>query len=199
MSGYLSITHGPMFSGKTSRLIQNIKNKHIISCIEGEPFKGIVVNHSSDVRDSTHKVENLTTHNTCFSSSPFPDGVVFISTHRLKDIEQILDEYTHISIDEGQFFSDLEKDVLSLIEKGKDVHLVGLIADSDRKPFGEIWKLIPYADDEEQIKAYCVLCKSRVRNAPFTKKIGEKKKVSQVHIGASDEYIPCCRRHHLGV
>jgi len=197
MSGYLSITFGPMFSNKTSDLIQNIQNKHIISNIEGEPFKGIVINHISDVRDSTHKVQNLTTHNSCFSASPFPENVDFITAKKLKDISHLLDGYSHISIDEAQFFPDLVEVVLDLIEnRGKDVHVVGLISDSDRKPFGDMWKLIPYADDVEQKKAFCVSCKSRIRNAPFTKKVGEEKKEGQICVGAIDDYVPCCRYHH---
>lgn len=197
MSGYLSITYGPMFSDKTGDLIQGIKNKHVISSIQGEPFKGIVVNHMSDVREDTHQVENLTTHNRCFSSSPFPDNIDFISAKRLKDIELILNEYGHISIDEGQFFPDLVEEVLDLVEnKGKDVHIVGLIADSDRKPFGELWKLIPYADHVESKKAYCVYCKGITRNAPFTKYIGESEKEDQALVGASGKYVPVCRYHH---
>ncbi|MCH9622047.1 MAG: Thymidine kinase [Chlamydiia bacterium] len=194
MSGFLKITFGPMYSEKTSDLIQNIRNHHIIDKIRGEIRKGLVVNHLSDERE-IKGVGSLSTHNDSFSRSPLPPTINFIKTKKLTSLKKMLDEYNYIAIDECQFFEDLIPFVLEMIEKGKYVHCVGLIADSEQKEMGELWKLIPYADDVIHKKAYCVKCKSPYRNASFTKYIGEGEKRGQIHIGAGQEYVPVCREH----
>ena len=82
-----------------------------------------------------------------------------------------------------------------MVSSGKYVHCVGLIATSEQKEMGELWKLIPHADEVVHKKAYCVHCKSPYRNASFTKYIGEGKKIGQVHVGAGQDYVPVCREH----
>lgn len=195
MPAQLTITFGPMFSGKTSNLIENIANKQIISSIKGESFKGLVVNHKCDIRSDTSKIENLTTHNNVFGDNVFPENIDFKSSTSLSEILEILMTYDHISIDEAQFFPDLEKVVLQLLEHEKDIHVVGLITDSDLKPFGQLSNLFPYADDIVHKKAYCVYCKDIVKNASFTKNVGKSKK-QQVMVSSKKDYVPSCRYHH---
>ncbi len=193
--GHLQITYGPMFSEKTSSLVQNIRNKHIISRIKGEEFKGVVVNHTSDVREKTDRIANLTTHNKLISPDAFPEEIEFIQSFDLQSVKHKLMKYDHISIDECQFFGDIVETVLELLEEGKDIHLVGLISDSERKPFGKLADLFYEADNLEQKKAYCVYCKGNERNASFTKYIGGEGKDDSVKVGASGDYVPCCRYH----
>jgi thymidine kinase len=185
-----------MYSEKTSDLIQNIRNHHIIDKIRGEVRKGLVVNHLSDDRQ-IKEVGSLTTHNDSFSRSPLPPTIKFIRTKKLNELYDIVGDYHYIAIDECQFFEDLIPFVKDMISSGKYVHCVGLIADSEQEEMGDMWKLIPYADDVIHKKAYCVHCKSPYRNASFTKYIGEGEKKGQIHIGAGQDYVPVCREHLL--
>ena len=82
-----------------------------------------------------------------------------------------------------------------MISSGKYIHCVGLVSDSDQKQMGDMWKLIPFADDVVHKKAYCVYCKNCYKNAAFTKYIGEQGKKGQVHVGAGQDYVPVCREH----
>ena len=191
--GYLRITYGPMFSGKTSSLIEDVQNQYVIRQIKGEKFNGLIVNYLGDKREIS-KVENLSTHNQNFSLSPFPKGIDFIETQLLSHIKEKMNQYEYIAIDESQFFSDIVSVVLELIKQGKHVHCVGLIADRFMKPFGKLTELFPYTDELQGKKAYCVYCKSVYRNAPFTKYIGDTDSEDQEKVGAK-EYVPVCRYH----
>lgn len=183
-----------MYSEKTSDLIQNIRNHHIIDKICGESKKGLVINHHSDKRE-INEVGSLSTHNDSFSGSPLPPTIDFIKTKKLTSLYDIADQFHYIAIDECQFFEDLVPFVKEMVERGKYIHCVGLVADSEQKDMGDMWKLIPYADDVTHKKAYCVKCKSPYRNAAFTKYVGSEEKKGQVHIGAGQEYVPVCREH----
>ena len=100
-----------------------------------------------------------------------------------------------VIIEEAQFFNDLYDFVLDLVEKqGKDVIVVGLDGDADRKPFGQILELVPLCDKISKLKAFCKLCADGT-NALFT--FCKKKKDEQVCVGGEDLYMPLCRRHYL--
>ena len=88
MPGFLKITFGPMYSEKTSDLIQNIRNHHIIDKIRGESTKGLVINHASDERD-LKIVGSLSTHNDCFGSSALPPSIDFVKTQKLTPLSKI--------------------------------------------------------------------------------------------------------------
>ena len=194
MTSFLKITFGPMYSEKTSDLIQNIRNHDIINKIRGQETRGLVINHQLDDRD-LKEVGSLSTHNNSLSSKALPPTIDVIRTNKLSDLYDKIGEYQYIAIDECQFFEDLVSFVKDMISSGKYVHCVGLIADSDQQEMGEMWKLIPYADEVEHKKAYCVYCKNPHKGAPFTKYIGGEQKKGQVHIGASQVYVPVCREH----
>ena len=191
--GYLRITYGPMFSGKTSSLIDDIQNQNVFNEIKGTKFKGVVVNYLGDDREIT-KAKNLSTHNKNFSASPFPPGVEFIKTHLLTHIKDFIREFDYIAIDEAQFFPDVVTVVLELLKIGKHIHCVGLISDRFMKPFGKLYELIPYADECHEKKTYCSVCKRSNWNASFTKYVGGSQSEEQEKIGAK-EYLPVCRYH----
>ena len=73
--------------------------------------------------------------------------------------------------------------------------VAGLSGDSERRPFGDILKLIPLADEFVQLTALCSLCRDGTI-AQFSKYIGSATKTeNQIAVGGSDSYIPVCRRH----
>ncbi len=194
MTSYLEITFGPMFSGKTTNLIHKIHTYLDIHSFKGKEKKGLIINYSEDTRD-LNKCGNLTTHSS--SKKEMNPNIKSLSTGDLNHLNlSDLEGIDYIAIDEAQFYPDLQSFVRKLLEMNKHVHVSGLVADSDKRKFGNIIDLIPLADHVEQLKAYCVDCKDHYQNAPFTKCSGVKE--GQVLIGAQDKYKPVCGFHYFG-
>ena len=172
---YLELIIGPMFSGKTSYLIDLYRRFNIFD------GKVVIVNHILDNRYGNQ----LYNHNGDKVNCSFSDII---------DIEY-LKQFDYILINEGQFFTNLAASILELIEKhGKSVYISGLDGNYKRECFGEMHKLIPLADNIIKKYAICVLCRDNTK-AIFTKKLSNSK--GEIVVGGKKEYIPVCRRHYL--
>lgn len=194
--GSLTVIFGPMFSGKTTRLIQEL-TRFVDVISESHGAKCLLVNHIFDNRNPEIGVSS---HASSFKG--VSDLIDVKQTNTLKVLD--VSEYSVIGIDEGQFFEDLEI-VSNWINNGKNVIISGLIADSFMKPFGKIYTLIPLSDNVIQCHAICAEClKNHDRiitpdllnsmKAPFTFRFDSSN--SQIEVGASDKYIPICRYHY---
>jgi thymidine kinase len=168
-TGELHLILGPMFSGKTTKLIEISASFEDIA----------IINYAGDVR---YHPTLLSTHD--------KKMVPCIQTHELLSILR----HTNIIfadaifINEGQFFPDIFEAVKHLVEDmGKKVFVCGLDGDFLRRPFGDIHRLIPLCDSLVKLKARCERC---ARSALFSHRIIADRE--QVVIG-SDEYIPICR------
>ena len=192
MRGHLQITFGPMFSGKTTHLIHTIHKFLDVNEAKGEPKIGMIVNSSLDERVVREECKHLTTHSS--NKKKVRGDIICIRTIRLELIpENIIDNVDIISVDEAQFFTDLKK-VEYWVQKGKYVHLSGLIADANRKPFGDLVKLLHLADDVEQLKAHCIYCTGMQTNAPFTK-TKDTTILERIEPGGYEKYVPVCGKH----
>ena len=193
MRGYLQITFGPMFSGKTSHLIHNIHKFLDVNEARGSPKKGMIINSSMDKRIVQGTCEHLTTHSS--ENKKIREDIICLKVIRLGMIaEEMIKDTDFIAVDESQFFTDLH-----IVEKwltlGKYVHLSGLIADVYKKPFGDMLKLFPIADDIEQLKAFCIYCDGHQKNAPFTRTNVTSVMESQQLPGGYESYVPVCGKH----
>ncbi len=170
--GYLELIFGPMFSGKTTRLIQHYKAYKFIG------KKIVVINYSLDTRYS----------NTMLSSHDHIEiPCVFTTTLSNKSLWIDADV---ILINEGQFFGDLLETVVEMVDiYKKQVHICGLDGDFRRNRFGTLLDLVPYSDKVEKLNAFCGLCKNG-NLAVFSHRVTNES--AQVVIG-SDNYIPLCR------
>lgn len=170
--GYLELILGPMFSGKTTRLIQHYKAYKFIE------KKIVVINYSMDTRYSE----------TALSSHDRVEiPCVFTSTLSNKSLWIDADV---ILINEGQFFSDLVPTVIEMVDThNKKVHICGLDGDFRRQRFGSLLDLIPYADKVEKLSAFCGMCRDGTL-AGFSHRVSAE--INQVVIG-SDNYMPLCR------
>lgn len=170
-AGYLELILGPMFSGKTTRLIEHYKAYKFIG------KKIVVINYSLDVRYSEVA---LSSHDRieipCIFSRTL-DATIW------QDADIIL-------INEGQFFENLVPSVLEMIEKhDKRVYICGLDGDFKRRRFGAILDLIPYCDKVEKLNAFCSICRDGTL-AIFSHRVSDE--ATQIVIG-SDNYMPLCR------
>jgi thymidine kinase len=176
-SGYLELIIGPMFSGKTSKLIkiyENLKtNSKTVS----------IINHSFDKRyDDTMLSSHDKIMVPCLQAKTL--GELWNDTEN-----NILKMSDFILINEGQFFEDIYNVVLDMLRCNKHIYVCGLDGDFERKKFGFILDLIPICDTVSKLNAFCVLCKNGTPGI-FSKRL--TKETDQTVIG-SDNYIAVCR------
>jgi thymidine kinase len=181
----LRVIMGPMFAGKTSE-IQAIVRRYtclgravlvLTSALDDRYQESVtaIVNHDRlSVPARAVKPKDL------FSVLAWPE---FCSAKL-------------VVIDEAQFFSEdgmLERFVRIAVDGlQKDVVLVGLDSDAERKPFTGLLALCAQADHVEKRSALCVMC-SDGTPAIFTRSL--KERVGRVVVGGAEMYQPVCRKH----
>ena len=174
MSGSLTLIVGPMFSGKTTYLID------IYDKLMKNNNKVLAINH---IIDDRYGKNSIITH----SKKSIPSWDLK-SLREIYDNFDTFNKHQHILINEGQFFQDLFQIVSIIVEKyKKDVYICGLDGDFNRNKFGNILDLIPICDDIIKLKAKCNICN---KDAIFSKRLSNESK--QIVVG-NDNYIPVCR------
>lgn len=189
-AGYLELILGPMFSGKSSRLVEIYKQ--CLFC----NIPVVVINHSIDKRyDDTL----LSTHDKvmipCIQTNKLIDiwyykentneGIFLL---RLDDSVKLINADV-ILINEGQFFEDLLPAVEHMLQHNKKIYVGGLDGDFERKKFGQILDLIPLCDKVTKMTSLCGICKNGTPGI-FSKRITSEKEQTVV---GSNNYIPVCR------
>lgn len=190
-SGYLEIILGPMFSGKTSRLVEiynqcnfcNISVAAINHCIDNRYDEELLTTHDK-VKIPCIKTERLFDIWTDYIN--MEDNVAIVP--RIKEKFKVATSDV-ILINEGQFFPDLEEFVKRLLSHGKQVYICGLDGDFERKKFGQILDLIPLCDKVHKLTSLCSLCKNGTKGI-FSMRLTNEKEQTVV---GSDNYIPVCR------
>lgn len=202
--GYLEMRMGPMFSGKTTALIETY---HFL---RKEGRSTVVINYAGDTRYSD---SSLMSHDKveipCIFAKTLGEVWYPVNAKNALEICEEIRNADAILINEAQFFPDIFSTVLDMVDMyGKTVYLYGLDGDFQRQPFvysftlGEPktgWlDLIPYADSIKKQRAVCKLClphnKEGCNNAIFSHRLTEE--MDQIVIG-SDNYIPLCRSCYL--
>ena len=179
----LEILLGPMFAGKSSavhRVVNQYKSMNWPMCI---------ITHASDARYSQDA--QLMNHN-----------LVGVPCVKLNLLTPYMTNPEYLSadlvvVDEAQFFTDLKAFAEYTVDHlGKDMLIVGLDGDADRKPFGQILECIPLADSVTKLKAFCKECNDG-SEAIFTLCRKPKEKTEQVMVGGAETYEAVCRKHFL--
>ena len=175
-NGTLRLFVGPMYAGKTSKLIETykeaIKNKQNV----------IVLTHSSEIR---YSIDQLSTHDqkqiSCFKYDKINTFV--------KDKHDDISDSQVILIDEAQFFEDLIE-IRELVDTHqKHIFVFGLDGDFKRNKFGHILDLIPVCDSVEKLTAKCNMCNNK---AIFSRRIINSGQ--QILVGSNESYQPMCRK-----
>ena len=172
--GYLELIIGPMFSGKTSHIINLYKQYTLAN------MKPFVINYSEDKRYDATK---LSTHDKQMIDSN--------NTLTISDIltKEVLASYNVFLINEGQFFQDIYEGTLTLLEHNKIIHICGLDGDFKKNVFGDLYKLIPHCDNIIKKKSICMNCRNGTK-AIFSHRITSEQATKVI---GSDNYIPLCR------
>jgi len=187
--GYLELIIGPMYSGKTSKLLEIYKQCKFCN------ISVAVINHSLDKRYhesmlSSHdkimvpclNVDNLT-------NIWYNNGEIDLIEFADKSGYKLIRESEVILINEGQFFNDLHNVVNDMLKNNKVVYVCGLDGDFERKKFGQVLDLIPLCDKVNKLTSLCSSCKNGTPGI-FSMRITNEKE--QTVIG-SENYLPVCR------
>ena len=174
--GKIELILGPMFSGKSTRLIEIIRKSVY------QAKKSIMVKFFADKRYS--EKSEVVTHDLIKYDS--------IDCKQLRDSFDKLKNYDVIGIDEGQFFPDLVEVCEELALLKKTVIVAALNGDFRMEPFPVIARLISKCDKIKLLKAYCFHCH---KDAKFSLRIVQSNET--VLIGAGEAYKPACRECHV--
>lgn len=181
LSGYLELYIGPMWSGKTSKLVKiykELKHNNILA-----------INYIDDNRYSSNRI---TTHDNTSIPCVKAKSLSTISNITQNMTTSIFDRAKVILINEGQFFNDILEWVKCAVDiHKKHVYICGLDGDFKRQQFGNWLNLIPYCDKVTKLTADCKLCKKR--EAIFSYRLGKEE--SQTVIG--NDYMSLCRNCYL--
>lgn len=188
--GYLEIIKGPMFSGKTTRILDIYKKYKFCD------IQTMVINYSKDNRYSD---EMLSSHDKimipCIKALklndivPLIDGGEINKEEEFKHSKKFMDSKA-ILINEGQFFSDIVEWVTIAVEKyHKNVYVCGLNTDFMRNKFGNWLELESISDNVVMLHSFCSHCKKRP--ALFSHRLSNE---SEIELIGSDCYIPVCRK-----
>lgn len=173
----LTVITGPMFSGKTSRLL-SLSRANSIAEKQVAHFKT-----SNDKR--YHGNEEIVTHD---GKRVLANVLPIFTPEKCLAFLEFVDVFV---FDEAQFF--VGDKFISVVEDllykhGKQVIVAGLSQDSSGKPFGAMPYLLAIADDIIHLKAVC--SKSKIIGSAtrtYRKDVGNNE---QVAVGGSEMYEP---------
>jgi thymidine kinase len=176
-SGYLELIIGPMYAGKTSKLLEIYKQCQFCNI----PVS--IINHKIDNR---YHDNMMSSHDKLMAPCVQTDKL----TNVWYDVLYEIRSSDVILINEGQFFTDLYNVVVDMLKNNKKVYICGLDGDFKREKFGQILDLIPLCDKVTKLTSLCSICKDGTPGI-FTLRLTDEK---QQTIVGSDNYIPVCRK-----
>ena len=182
--GSVHLILGPMFAGKTTRLLERVKQLE-------ESVDANVLLLKSD-KDTRYAKDKVVTHDgrgrECFPVMSLELEVVVKTVGDRK-----WNECDVVAVDEAQFLTNLyEFCRVAADEHDKIVLVAGLNGDFKRETFGEVQETLPLCDSVTKLTARCECG----RPALFSKRIvnvGD----GQELVGGADKYLPACRRCFL--
>jgi thymidine kinase len=178
----LELIFGPMFAGKSSAACQVIRRNKVIHRPTAVITSALDTRYTQEGAIVSHNKES-------YPATAASELLPFLESPEFKAAACII-------IEEAQFFPDLKAFCLEAVDThGKEVICVGLDGDSERRPFGQLLDLIPFADKVHKLAALCTRCRDGTAAIFSFRKPGGT--VGQISVGAEDKYEPLCRRHYL--
>ena len=175
MVGKLNLIVGPMYSGKTSEIISRYHRHNVIG------KKCVFIKYNGDNRYSLE--DKIVSHNFIEKNA--------IATDLLNKVDEIVQDFDIILVDEIQFYSDACFFCDKWANDGKIVEACGLNGDFERKPFEQVNGLIAKSDNIYHLKAI-----GKDGNyAPFTTRLSNDKQ--QKLIGGIGMYEAMSRKDYI--
>jgi thymidine kinase len=181
MKGHIKGILGPMYSGKTTTMTNDVERYHIAN------KRCIIIRHADDKRyDHLIKNGGVVPHDLIERST-----VPTVSVQKLASADELAQSFDVIGIDEAQFFDDCPEYAQKWANEGKTVIWAALDGDYRARPFGRIHELLPMCEDIVKLKAVCMLC---YNDASFTARIETPRGDTVVDIGGKEKYMAVCRQ-----
>ena len=179
--GRLTVVAGPMFSGKTSKLVAMVevftRMGHTVLTVKPK------LDNRYGGKDEIHSHDNKKTP-AILVDGESPASIID------KIVATAADK---VIFDEVQFFD--KRKVMKVIEdlRNRGIHVIaaGLLYDYQRKPFGATPDVMGLADERLELFAICQKCGSLARHTERQK--GGR---GQIIVGAADMYIASCEKCH---
>lgn len=179
--GHLTVLAGPMFAGKTTKLITLFrvfsKNGFKVLCFKAEGADVIYRKGKTNSHD-----ERIL-------------PVIFIENKKPNLILKIIkkEKPNKVLIDSTQFFpyASMKRVVAKLLDQNIDVIVNGLLYDYKRKYFRLMHELFDLADERMELFAICERCGARAKN---TERVAGG--VKRLEATSRSKYIATCSRCH---
>lgn len=175
---------GPMFGGKTTKLL---------SAIDRYKYQGRKILAFKPDVDERYSKEEIVTHwghklnaIRINSGNNINDELISKPRHSREVLA-----HTVIAVDEAFMIPGAGAALIDLFQKGHTILVSSLQLSSDFSPYKEIQDMLPYATKIEVCPAVCSSCGA---DAYYTKKIGGRLD-HQIEVGGSDMYQPKCLAH----
>ena len=179
-TGYLELILGPMWSGKTSTLLNYYRQFSFCK------LSVCVINFKADDRYSETM---LSTHDK--QMIPCIMGFSMEEIMQVEENAKQINESDVILVNEGQFFSDIVEFTTEMVEeRHKKLYICGLDGDFKREKIGKLIDLVPLCDKVTKLTSLCSSCKDGTPGI-FSMRLTCDK--TQTLVG-SDNYIPVCRK-----
>ncbi len=169
---------GPMFGGKTTKLLSTLdrykyQGKNLLT------FKPNIDQRYSDNEIVTH-------WNARVPAKKIKCGADIIS--HIENSKKYV-----IAVDEAFMIPNIGETLISLYRAGHTVVVSSLQLSSDFTPYAEIQAMMPYATRIELCPAVCAKCD---KDAHYTIKIGGRSDHA-IEVGGADMYQPVCLEHFI--
>lgn len=170
--GGLSLILGPMFSGKTSEMMRQVKRRVKAG------YRAKLIKYAKDDR---YDGECIVTHD--------KRKMRAIKCVKLGDAKIDYSRYDVIGVDEGQFYPDLIEWTQQRTTEGIYVIIAALDGMANQKPFpNDVISLVAQSEVVVKLDAICALCS---QSASFTRRTTSEEGVEV--IGGDEKYIAVCR------
>ena len=169
---------GPMFGGKTTKLL---------SAIDRYKYQGRKILAFKPNVDQRYSKEEIVTHwNTRVPAARVKHGIDIIGY--LDDGEKYV-----IAVDESFMIPGIAETLIALFKDGHTIVVSSLQLSSDFTPYVEMQAMMPFATKVEVCPAVCSTCGA---DAHYTKKIGGRSD-HEIEVGGSEMYQPKCMQHFV--
>lgn len=164
---------GPMFGGKTSRML---------AALDRAKYQSKNIQAFKPRMDHRYAEEKIVTHaGHSWQAKCVSEG---------EEILEHTDGIDVIAVDEAFMIDGIADVLIELFQKGKTVYASTIQLSAMGVEFAEVQSMFPWATRIEVCPAVCSLCES---DAYYT--VAKIKGLSHIEVGGSETYEPRCHRH----
>tara|TARA_Y100001973_G_C5201808_1_gene338388 strand:+ start:3232 stop:3777 length:546 start_codon:yes stop_codon:yes gene_type:complete len=164
---------GPMFGGKTSRML---------AALERAKYKSQKIIAFKPRMDHRYSNERIVTH-----AGYEWDAVCVTDGEEIFDLSE---EYDVVAVDEAFMIDGSAETLIRLFKKGKTIYVSSIQLSATGKVFTEVQSMFPWATKIEVCPAVCPVTG---RDAYYT--VGKVDGLKTIEVGGAETYEPRCHEH----